>query len=540
MEPKEDNIGLKFLMKKAELEALKDELESEEYRTKYPDLPDIYGLVERHSTVDDLSKPKVEKETLISELADLKSKYETEILPNLPQNIDIIDFNKKLDEYIKNKDKIREKKTDIEQKFNETYKNKTELESIIYIEKISLNSSDIDKWDNNYDTYRKNYEEIEKLFKDEELKSLFSKNTELFNWLPVYTKTFTDLDEKKFFKGINGNNQEFEKMKKNIKKLWGNPREYTNYNSHIQELKKDIKENKGSITPRGLSPRRLVAEKKIKKAEDSVREKQELIVKIHDLELQLEEALQKDKSTTVDLERIIMETATLNNRIKELEQTISDITIDKNKKNEEYDKKLSEIPEFIENKYKGEIERLTSEKSRLEATTEDNEQLKDQLKENQTKLEELKKKSEEEKARLQKEVEELKSDLTKSVEELTTKKEEIQTTLEKMKGEREKISGRLEFELKIHRENPEFFPLMLETANSYEKEGFNEALDKLLNYRPMNKFMFKEVFTSIENKFKDYQYMDSFFQDNTIPEIIYEDELFDKTIQTLKPTLQTR
>ena len=86
-----------------------------------------------------------------------------------------------------------------------------------------------------------------------------------------------------------------------------------------------------------------------------------------------------------------------------------------------------------------------------------------------------------------------------------------------------------------------FFKLVIESSDLYEKDGFKEGFEELLNYQPDKDFKFGYVFSQIEQG--DYTYLDDFLKNkDIIPEKIYEDDLISQIKGSLafKPVPQTR
>ena len=82
---------------------------------------------------------------------------------------------------------------------------------------------------------------------------------------------------------------------------------------------------------------------------------------------------------------------------------------------------------------------------------------------------------------------------------------------------------------------------MIESSDLYEKDGFKEGFEELLNYQPDKDFKFGYVFSQIEQG--DYTYLDDFLKNkDIIPEKIYEDDLISQIKGSLafKPVPQTR
>ena len=525
------DAGINNIIKKAELEAVTEELEYREtYGGNYTkdaeeqaeELTDEF--INQSKPIEDIKEKMVyankELENANKELENAIINYKTllTLLPSKPTDIQsqVININKILDLYIENKKKIRNIKNEIEKKIVEIEKKIEILNAQMKNPTQVANSEQIDEWKTNYDKYHKLYDEINELFKNskfiDENKRLFNFFSENMKEFKIQNQALNDLN----YKGIYDSDKisSFKLLKENTEKLLNeNKGEYTKYNDYINDRSEDVNEKQKNND----QPIRIIDMKK-NKIRELTQEINRLKKENDGLNLTLNQQITEGENTSARFTEIVAEQFLKNNKLQEKITELNTILGDTNDQKsitiEELNQKISllEINSSTEKSaFETQVKDLQNKIKSTETSTEKN-TFETQVKELQDKIKLLEEKSSTEKEKYENKIKEY--ELTDA--ELKTKIEENEKNLKDITKN-------------------EFYRLMLKSADLYEKDEFDASLDKLLKYQPINEFIFKDVFTSIESDFEKYGYMEDFLKSKEIPEQIYNDSIFTPTLEKLKP-----
>ena len=521
------DAGIDNIIKKAELEAVTEELESAEYREAHPGEEDIYGEVEGPLSFDKLTEPpktieelKERREEKDNESKEAETKYNGQ-KPTEPNDVQtqMISFNDQMTEYIENKGKIRTIKNNIEAKTKEV---RSVIDNLNNTE--GLNKEEIKVWFDNYEKYHKLCIEIDKIFQDR-IEELKEKNNVLFKSLTDNIQKFEQV--KKIYVAIYDSSrisQLFGLLKNNLDQIL-DTNKYTKLNEFMnQQLDIDTSTVE---TPTVKKP--VISQKKISTLRSENKKLQGEITKLKGANYELQSDLRH-------LREVELELLSSQKQIERLE-TIQEEPTNKDTKKAELDTRLETIQGELELKYNAEISRL---KKKIESLNESKEKNNALLEENQRKIEDLT-------AQYKKEREDNRNKIAGLKEDYDKTNQELEIKIQGLKGKSKELNVQkvmlLETKLKITRGTPDFFPLMLKSANLYLKQeptaeptaDFNASIDELLKYQPMNEFMFKDIFTSIESGFENYGYMDEFITSKKIPDKIYGEQIFQDTKTKLSP-----
>jgi len=498
-----------YVIKKLELEVLKEELESAKYEEtlKTPEYSKIYPKLEniykKHKglTLDDFVTVSVQEiSTKIkekeAELIELKKEYERK--PSDPDKLqsEIITFNDTLDIYIENKKKIMAIIPVIETEINKGIPIRNKLVSKIeeYEDRTKHKTNDTQKNDieNDWVPHYKEYVELhEKISNLLNVKKFLNRNNELYEKLNQHSKY---IDQGLFHRVIYNKLdllKLFQRLGKNVSEIL---KDYSSDNDFFMQ-KIDKAAPTSSKIPISKYSTNLSIPLHVRDKRKLEKRNKELQAMIDDLTIKF------DSSVELRVKQIREELETTQGKLSELIKLQESSEEEKQKIAEVMNQKLSES----EKKYQDEM---------------------DQLKENEEKNGELMEKMTEDQVKMRREIERLKGLLNATPEELTQQ-------IEKKKEEVEE-----------QQETNDFLLLVIESANLYEKEGFKEGFDKLLNYQPDDNFMFKYVFSQIEQGEQGkYEYLDEFLRYPVkMPNQIYNDQLIPQIKGTLAftPILQTR
>ena len=505
----------KYVMKKLELEVLKEQLDSAEYQEAYPNSDNIYYKLHGETlSIDSLDEvEEVEDTKVISrkitekegEISKLKDDYEGKKTSSNGSQSQLILFVDTLDNYIKNKEDLRTIIKDINKIVQTAIPLSEKLGEIEAIgwktpqterEKIlNLNKN----WVPNFSNYQTKIKEIRKLFHkiyehDIHKKSLLTENDnlyiklsspKLFNTDGLFYKATYDSEEIiSLFDGLY-NNVFFDILK-----------DYHMYNDFV---KIKIDPRLSSVT--GKSSIFVYKE-----------ENDELRAKVSRLEFKLSQLESSDLPKSREREQL---------------RRISNLTQDEKRR--------------LTQKMNSEIERLR--------------------KKNDTKVNDLNRQIQELKARSIQttdkgagsidaaNIEEMNKRLIELTDILDAKLYELEDAKKLLDTPKENIDSELKM-LESKQDSNGFLKLVIESADLYEtenKEEFKASFEKLLNYQPKeynpdDKFMFKYVFNEIETNKPNYDYLDEFLKTQVkIPEQIEQDKLFPQIMGslTIKPAPQT-
>jgi chromosome segregation ATPase len=498
-----------YVIKKLELEVLKEELESAKYEEtlKTPEYSKIYPKLEniykKHKglTLDDFLTVSVEEistniQQKEAELVELEKEYKRK--PSAPDKLqsDIISFNDTLDSYIENKKKIMAIIPVIETEINKGIPIRNKLVSKIeeYEDRTKHKTNETQKndietnWVPHYKEYVELHEKISNLLN---IKVFLDRNKELYeklNQLPKY------IDQGLFHKVIYNNLdllKLFKRLETNVSEIL---KDYSSDNDFFMQ-----KIDKAAPTSSKIPISKYSTNLSIPL---HVRDKRILEKRNKELQAMIDDLTTKfDSSVELRVKQISEELETTQGKLSELIKLQESSEEEKQKMVEEMNKKLSES----EQKYQDEMAKLK------EKNEEENGELIEKMTEDQVKM--------------RKEIERLTGLLNAKPEEL---KQQIETKQE---------------ELKVQQETNEFLLLVINAADLYEKEGFKESFDDLLNYQPDDKFMFDYAFSQIEQEKGKYEYLDEFLRIPVkMPYQIYNDQLIPQIKGTLafRPILQTR
>lgn len=502
----------KYVIKKLELEVLKEQLDSAEYQKAYPQSDNIYYKLHGETlSIDSLDEVEEVEDTVVisnkitekeGEISELKYEYEKKTGFN-GSHSQLILFVDTLDNYIKNKEDLRTIIKNINTIVQTAIPLSVKLGEIVA---IGWNTTQTEReqknklkaeWVSNFRNYQNKIKEIRKLFHkiyehDIHKKSLLVENDnlyiklsspKLFNTDGLFYKATYDSEEIiSLFKSLY-NNVFFDILK-----------DYDMYNDFVQ-----IK-----INP-GLS--RVPGKKSIfvlKKENDELR------AMVSRLEFKLSQLESSDLPKS-------------GKRIQELRR-ISNLTQEEKKRlNEKMESKIKEL----KTKHQADVDELNKEIEQLRSRntqTTSTQSIDIDVKSTEAQyIEELNKNTEVLTEQLAKKI----AELTDAKNLLDTPKEKIETELTLLESQ-EAPNG--------------FLKLVIESADLYEKDGFQKRFEELLNYQPKDKFMFKYVFNEIETNKTNYEYLEEFLKNQVkIPKQIEKDHLFPQIMGSLtfKPVPQT-
>jgi hypothetical protein len=496
-----------YVIKKLELEVLKEELESAKYEEtlKTPEYSKIYPKLEniykKHKgltlddfvtvSVEDIGTKIKEKE---AELVELEKEYANK--PSSPDKLqsEIITFNDTLDSYIENKTKIMAIIPVIETEINKGIPIRNKLVSKIeeYEDRTKHKTNETQKndiendWVPHYEKYVELHEKISNLLN---IEVFLDRNNELYGKLNQHSKY---IDQGLFHKVIYNNLdllKLFQRLGKNVSEIL---KDYSSGNDFFMK-KIDNVALMSSKTPISKYSTNLSIPLHVRDKRKLEKRNKELQAMIDDLTTKF------NSSVELRVKEISEELETTQGKLSELIKLQESSEEEKQKMVEEMNKKLSES----EQKYQDEMAKLK------EKNEEENGELMEQMTEDQENL--------------RREIERLKGLLNAKPEEL---KQQIETKQE---------------ELKVQQETNEFLLLAIKAADLYEKEGFKEGFVDLLNYQPDDKFMFDYAFSQIEQEKGKYEYLDDFLRNPVkMPDQIYTDQLIPQIKGTLafRPILQ--
>jgi len=501
-----------FIIKKLELEELTKELQLTEYEqmlntSKYTHLKNIYKKESEKSTIPNTSSVYIEGirksiKDKKDELRITQQEYETKKGENLELNeLDkkIRLFDDTLNSYFDNKEKLMGLKTEIDKKMKEAITIRDKLTIIIkndrsktihYTEEQEIKVIK-DDWVPNYKSYVDLHTETFKLF---DIDSFLDENTRIYSNLKEL-HLFSYINQELFNKVIYITSELlsiFMRLKNNVSNIL---KDYSSFNEHCM-LKLDESTTKSDNPTRPKSKYNGNRNRVIQLYLQDIH-------RLEDANKELRFAL--EQSTDIRVKELTEKLEQTERELNELKQ-IQENPYEEKQRMVELNQKLSESEK--------EIARLKNENESLTGNEEPNENA--LIMEKMTEYQE----------NLRREIERLKGLLNAKPEELT---QQIETKQE---------------ELKVQQETNEFLLLAINAADLYEKEGFKKSFDDLLNYQPDDNFMFKYVFSQIEQEQEKgkYEYLDEFLRYPVkMPYQIYNDQLIPQIKGTLafRPILQT-
>jgi chromosome segregation ATPase len=498
-----------YVIKKLELEELKEELESakyeetlktSEYSKIFPKLENIYKKHKTQTIDDFLTQVSIEeigtrikqKET---ELNELKKGYDTKPAPLNEIQTKIISFNETLDSYLENKQILMAIKPVIETEINKgiTIRNKliSKIEEYgdrnIHKTKEQQQNDVTTNWVPHYEEYVKLHEKISNLFN---IEKFLVRNRELYENLNLSKY----IDKELFHRVIYTNlhlSKLFKSLKKNVSEIL---KDYSSDNDFFMKKVDKVTLTTGKTSPNPVSKYHTNRSIPIYVNDKRTLEKRnkELLDMIAELTMKL------DSNVELRVKEITDQLEEKQDELNQLKQIQDSSDEEKETKIAGLEKKIAES----KTKYDEEMARLKEEKNK--------------------KNDELMEKMTEEQQNMKKEIERLQDLLKATPEDLTDKIKTKQEEVEKQE------------------ETNEFLNLVIESAKTYETDGFKASFDDLLNYQPEDNFMFNYAFSQIEQG--KYNYLDEFLRNPVkIPDQIYEDALISQIKGTLafKPTSQT-
>jgi hypothetical protein len=504
-EPEDDvffDAAKNIVIKKLELEVLKEELESAKYQDTYPELENIYYKLHGDTLglddLEDLDNKDVIIEKIAKKEVEIKSTqehYENTKKDSKDSHQNIISFVDTLDSYIKNKEDLTSIINDIDKKvkvaipLSDTLRKIEESdwspkEKTQKTERQKLNELK-DTWIPTFKEYEKIIKEIRELFHKIYNDKLLAKNDELYIKLSglkvfntdglFYKATYDSREIKSLFDDLYNN--VFETLK-----------DYELYNGFVK-----IKTDPDPNLP-GKKAAFILKKENDKLQADLLR-----------LQMELSQIKRSD-----DLPK------SRGKRIQKLRR-LSELKPDKKKiLNEKMNLQIQQL----KTTHKADIDELNTEIEQLRSTSA---QATDTQSIEAERIEELNKRTEV-----------LTEQLAKKIAELTDAQKLVNTP-----------SQEIDSELKLLESQEEptgFLKLVIESANLYGKPEFKVSFEELLQYQPEDKFMFAYVFKEIEKNKTDYEYLDEFLKTQLkIPEQIEQDDLFPKIMGSLtfKPSPQT-
>lgn len=398
-------------------------------------------------------------------------------------------FDDTLNSYFVNKEKLMRIKTEIDEKMKDAIKFRDKLTIIIendrsktihYTEEQEINVIK-NEWVPNYKSYYDLHTETFKLFN---IDSFLDENTRIYLKLKEL-HLFSYINQELFNKVIYISSELFGifmRLKKNVSNIL---KDYSYFNEHCM-LKLDESITK-SDNPRPKSKYNGNRNRVIQLYREDIH-------KLEDANKELTLALKQ--STDIRVKELTDKLEEKEGELSELKK-IQENPDEEKQRMVELNQKLSESEKEIA-RLKNENESLTGNEELIEQMTEDQ-------------------------GNLRREIERLTGLLNAKPEELTQQ-------IEKKKEEVEE-----------QQETNKFLLLAIKAADLYEKEGFKESFDDLLNYQPDDKFMFGYAFSQIEQEKGKYEYMDEFLMNLVkIPDQIYNDQLIPQIKGTLafRPILQ--
>jgi hypothetical protein len=500
-----------YVIKKLELEELKEELESAKYEetmktSEYSNIfpkENIYKKDKGTSLDKFLKRVSVEEiatriQQKEAELIELKKEYEKK--PSAPDKLqsEIISFNSTLDSYIQNKKKLMDRIPVIQNKMKEAITFRDVLNEFIKKDeedetKHTVESNEVSKinkiWIPNYKEYYRLCTEIRDLFPNIQNLRVITKLYKNLNPLSKYVGE--SLFNRVIYTRVDLSKR-FELLKTHVFEI------LKGLEVHDEHYKM-ILDPKMPAFPgdkRKLLSNHQATNRRLEKLNKS------LINQLSEITMNIDSIVE---SHVKEIREKLEEKERELNELKEIQEKPDE---EKQKLIDELNKQLSES----EQKYQEEMARLKNENESLTGNEEPNENAR--IIENMT----------EDQGILRREIERLKGLLNAKPEELTqqieTKKEEVEE----------------------QQETNKFLLLVINAADLYEKEGFEESFDHLLDYQPDDKFMFDYAFSQIEQEKGKYEYLDEFLRNPVkMPDQIYNDQLIPQIKGTLafRPILQT-
>jgi hypothetical protein len=501
-EPKDDEFfdaAKKNVIKKLELELLKDELDSAEYQKDYPYLDNIYDILNDpfnsdllgstpDTPTDILEKIKIKEN---EKNASQKEYSEKKVLDtNKDSHSNIILYNETLDGYISNKEDLRTIIKNIDKEVKKGIPLNEKLRDIENSDLISKQTTTVKEkitnikqsWEPIFISYNVINENLRKLFNsiNDELLDINDKfyiklsSLKLFNINQLFDKTIYDSNDLRDL---------FDTLYNNVFKIL---KDYTRYNEFV----------KSKTNQRGSAP----VIYRMKKEADEL---------------------------TQEILRLRSVVAQLNRN--------------------------SALPDRGKRRHLKKIKQLTKEdKKRL--TQKMNEQIRGLQERKDAEIRKLNEEIQELRSRQNiQDTNESKSTESHDIEELNRTTQALIVTLETRIAELSRLQKLLNSpeELQIlESQNTGFLRLVIDAAYVYgkieenpeEKEKFKDSFKQLLDYRPDNKFMFADVFAKMEQGQGNKELLEKFLQNlDKIPEDLFKDQLISEITNKITiPIPQTR
>jgi len=483
------NVAKKNVIKKLELEVLKDELDSANYQKSYPDIDNIYYEIhedvlsfdedpfKKHESPEDIVL-KIERKK--NEIIQTQEEYKKSALGN-DSHSNIILYNDTLDLYIKNKEKL----TSIIKKID------SEVQKGIPISDI-LNGMESTEEPNQQTTDR---------IKFNKLKS---------DWEPKF--------------------KDYEKINNNIRDLFNQIYDDSllNENDKLYKKLRDLK----LFNTNGLFNKAIYDSNELKSLIDRLRDNFFVILK--DYSGYNEYAKSILYPSNAPGKNVIYtyrkESSELQKKILRLETELSQIkrsqSLPSSRKRRDSLIKLKQLRENDKQRLTDKIRSLQEEKEA-------------EIRKLNEKIEELKsrKSTEESKDTQSHDIEELNRRTEELIEILDKKISEL-SRLQKLVNSPEELDSEIQI---LESQDTGFLRLVIDAADLYGKPEFKDSFNKLLDYRPDNKFMFSDVFAKMEQD-QGNKELDNFLQKlDKIPEDLFKHQLIsDITKKITIPIPQTR
>jgi hypothetical protein len=504
-EPKDDEFfdaAKKNVIKKLELEELKEELESAEYQEAYPE---VFNIYEDRSDPISFDSSEFSSE-MPHEIREKIKKKETEIVATEieytkqknkntdPKYSKIILYNDTLDGYIKNKEKLSSIIKDIDKEVKNGIEIRVKLENIKEIEKTLPNETLKEKknrLETNWKPIFISYEVIRK-----KIRQIFNSVYEN-KLLDINDQFYIKLSELKpfntyglFYKAIYDSNDLNLLLDRLLNNVFEILKDYTRYNDHVE-----------SITTSNRYPGGTVHSKYKEEIDNLQAYNLRLNTELSQIKRNL--ALPHSGRRRQDFRRL---------KEKTPEQ--------KKKLTEKMDARIKSLQERKD----AEIRKLNEEIQELKSkqTTQDTNESKSTEESNESKSTE---ESKESKSTESHDIEEL-NRRTEELIEILDKKIADLSRLQKLVNSPEELDSELQI---LESQDTGFLSLVIDAADLYgkpeEKEKFKDSFNKLLDYHPDNKFMFADVFAKMEQG-QGNEKLDNFLKNlDTIPDDLFKDLL---------------
>lgn len=500
------DVAKNYVIKKLELEELKEELESAEYQEAYQEVDNIYEDRSDPISFEDINLSPDTSDDILLKIKEKKGQItatETEYAEKKnanqsnPKYSNIILFVDTLNLYVSNKEGLSSIIKGIHEEVQKGIKIGDKLGNIEATDserqdkKVKKNYL-IENWEPNFSSYEIINKNLRKLFNSIYDDKILNENDKLYKILSTHKLFNTD---GLFYKAIYDSEELtslFDRLHKNVFEIL---KDYTRYNEYVKSI----------INPRTSVGNGVFG--KYKKDNDKL---QEEILRLNRELSQIKRNDDLPKSREKKRQQL--------RRLSKLDQE------GKKRLNEKMNLQIQKL----KTKHQADVDELNKEIEQLRSrSTQTTSAQSIDIEAKSTEAQYIEE--------LNKRTEVLTEQLAKKIAELTDAQKLVDTPKEEIDAELTLLESK---------EDPnEFLSLVIKSADLYGKPEFKASFEELLKYQPKeekpeDKFMFAYVFNEIETNKTDYDYLEDFLKQYTIPD--QTDTLITQIMETsFKPAPQT-